>query len=119
MTPHTLALAIGWDGDTKYDINMLRAAARRVDAFLAAGHGVIGGHDGKYFDAITAVAEEIKGPELAQLEELLDAFDGLMRNKKSFFAIDVACDRWTPMITAAYYFGLCIGLRLTRDGGAR
>lgn len=113
ITPETIATIVGPLAEP-YDLKILKAADARAARFMAERRGVIMGSDTKHHDAIAAIAEESTDPgELQKLEALLDAFDGLIDDQNEVqFAVDVALDRWTPVMAAAYYFGLAIGLRV-------
>lgn len=90
-------------------VEYIREAERHADrlalggVFLSDAHGA----------AIDAIAEAVDGPAIVEATAALEAADA-QRPDPFPFTVDVACDRWTPSITAAYYLGLVIGLRAAR-----
>lgn len=120
MTALTVSQILGRLADP-HELALLAAADERAEAFLAAGGGVAMSDSSQHFDHVEASAEQVDGDTITKnrqlLEEFAEEFGGLSLTGAA--AEDVACDRWTPLVSAAYYFGLCVGLRLARDEGGR
>jgi len=109
-------LAVVGDTDEEWHTNnlrLLRAAERSAMRFR--GGAIInnsGGEGWCHYAAFEDLAEAHEGRDLEETKERLDNYprpDGY-----SEFAGDLACNRWTPVINAAYYFGLCRGLLIAQ-----
>ena len=114
LSPQTLAAIVG-HGAENYDTNMLAEADKVARRFLRAKGGVFisTSNTGKqdHYGAFEAIAMACdSGVEKG--DDLLDQFAPVAEQD----AGTVACDRYTPVLTAAYYFGICIGLRLASGG---
>ena len=79
----------------------LEEAAAAVDRYLASGGNVF--IEIETEPDLYRVFEDLAGEEHGEAQAMLEALGA---------AGDLACNRWTPVVNAAYYVGLAMGLKL-------
>ena len=125
MTLSELVYTIrGRENVEDYDAALLEDAEQAVPAVLAGGvmmDAVANDHIDDAIHALTVKhSADVKVADVC-LDRVSDAlnngclplhddFGGLAKNDVS----GLACNRWTPEVTAAYYLGLAVGHRLAR-----
>ena len=105
-----------------YERRMLAAADESAATFLAAGQGAMLSGESGHFAAFHDIHVAVDGAtDVAELSALLSAWDDARarharRERSVRGPSDAACNRYTPQLGAAYYFGLALGLRLAGGG---
>lgn len=108
-------LAVIGDSEEPIELETLRAADAAAARHVLSGHGIaISGSDAHYA-AFAEIALAVE-PEIEDLQRKLESCTTCIEETP---VIDVALDRWTPEIRAAYYFGVALALRVACLAGAR
>lgn len=102
----------GEDG-ADFDQRLFAAADRFAEADMTAGLPLLIADNTEHFDAFHEIAREVEGDELEQIDDQLKS----LNLPETPDVAGLACNRWTPEIHTAYYFGVAFALRL--PGGAR
>jgi hypothetical protein len=115
LSAETLLTIVGSSNLYAHDINMLEAADKAARRFLRAGGGAFmsSSSEGELdhynvFEAVTKACERDD-----DYDDVIKRFPPITdEDGHAQYAEDVAVHHWAPLQTAAYYFGVCIGLRL-------
>jgi hypothetical protein len=115
MTVSMLLAITGGLGNHAYEHRMLQAADRWARENIEQRLGALMTESGEHFGAFDGIASEVDGEEaqkkhheaLRRADDLCDAAERTMTAPS-----DAACDLYTPKMSAAYYYGLAVGLRL-------
>lgn len=117
MTATILAATVG-----KLDplaVARLREADKASASLLRSGQGVVISDNSTHHEIFDRLAERLAGRFVAANEKKLELFaevDDPDAPARVILASDVAGDRWIPVVEAAYYLGLAVGLRLNGGG---
>jgi hypothetical protein len=99
---------------------LIFAADRAAAEMLQSGDSImLAREDTDHYRTFYAVAESLEGDAVHDATRRLEVIDERLRFHREKLnattqlgATDAACDRWTPVIDAAYHVGLALGLRL-------
>ena len=121
MTIKQIQQIVGAAADP-YEWEMLAAADKQAAQFLRAGGGMFmtAGEYGTdapfHYDALHAIAAMVIGADdLAKHEA---EFEAVHHQANGLDVSGIAAAVYSPQISAAYYFGLAIGLRIAATGKA-
>jgi hypothetical protein len=117
MTAALIAAIIGREGDDDA-VQYLVAVDAVGDRLLHSRNGITINQHSDHYKQMEGLAEQVNGKFVNRCEADLHRFPEVKDRKgdRLLLASDCAGDRWIPVVDAAYYVGLSIGLRLAGGG---